>query len=118
MQNASTVLRAGRQKGLTGSIGTSPLQKPAGAAADCESARQREVRRAGQIGGSRKPRSRTSFASTTVVTFFLSPPGYPGDLPCPAKGAAIKSHNDEEQSTLQRGTLGVRQERYGKAELH
>ena len=97
---------------------TSPLQKPAGAAADCESARQREVRRAGQIGGSRKPRSRTSFASTTVVTFFLSPPGYPGDLPCPAKGAAIKSHNDEDQSTLQRDTLGVRQERYGKAELH
>jgi len=97
---------------------SSPLQKSAGAAADCESARQRELGRTGQIGGSRKPRSRTSFASTTVVTFFLSPPGYPGDLPCPAKGAAIKSHNDEDQSTLQRSTLGVRQERYGEAELH
>jgi hypothetical protein len=94
------------------------IAEPVGAAADCESARQREVRRTGQIGGSRRPRSRTSFASTTVVTFFLSPPGYPGDLPCPAKGAAIKSHNDEDQSTLQRGTLGVRQEPYGKAELH
>jgi hypothetical protein len=45
-------------------------------------------------------------------------PGYPGDLPCPTKGAAIQSHNDEDQSTLQRGTLGVRQERYGEAELH
>ncbi len=44
--------------------------------------------------------------------------GYPGDLPCPTKGAAIQSHNDEDQSTLQRGTLGVRQERYGEAELH
>ena len=94
------------------------IAEPVGAAAECESARQREVRRTGQIGGSRKPRSRTSFASTTVVTFFLSPPGYPGDLPCAAKGAAIKSHNDEDQSTLQRGTLRVRQERYGKAELH
>jgi hypothetical protein len=49
--------------------------------------------------------------------FFLSPPGYSGDLPCPAKGAAIKSHNDEDQSTLQCGTLGVRQEHYGEAEL-
>ncbi len=48
----------------------------------------------------------------------LSPPGYPGDLPCPTKGAAIQSHNDEDQSTLQRGTLGLRQERYGEAELH
>src|SRR5215470_10074758 len=48
----------------------------------------------------------------------LSPPGYPGDHPCPTKGAAIQSHNDEDQSTLQRGTLGVRQERYGEAELH
>jgi hypothetical protein len=50
--------------------------------------------------------------------FFSSPPGYPGDLPCPAKGAAIKTHNDENQSTLQCGTLGVRQERYGETELH
>src|SRR5262249_12813120 len=48
----------------------------------------------------------------------LSPPGYPGDYPCPAKGAAIQSHNDEDQSTLQRGTVGVRQERYGEDELH
>jgi pimeloyl-ACP methyl ester carboxylesterase len=71
-----------------------------------------------QIGGSREPRSRTSYASTTAVRFSLSPPGYPGDLPCPAKGAAIKNHNDEDQSTLQRGTLGVRQERYGKSQLH
>lgn len=62
-------------------------------------------------------RSRTWFASTTVVTFFLSPPGDPGDLPCPAKGAAIKSHDDEDQSTLQRSTPGVRQERCGEAEL-
>jgi len=50
--------------------------------------------------------------------FFSSPPGYPGDLPCPAKGTAIESHNDEDQSTLQRGTVGVREERYGEAELH
>ncbi len=48
----------------------------------------------------------------------LSPPGYPGDLPCPTKGAAIQSHNDQDQSTLQRGTLGVREERYGEAKLH
>jgi hypothetical protein len=26
-------------------------------------------------------------------------PSYPGDLPCPTKGAAIQSHNDEDQST-------------------
>ena len=48
----------------------------------------------------------------------LSPPGYPGDLPCPAKGAAIQSHNDQDQCTLQRGTPRVRQECYGEAELH
>ena len=48
----------------------------------------------------------------------LSPPGYPGDHPCPTKGAAIQSHNDEDQGTLQRGTLGVRQERCGEDELH
>jgi hypothetical protein len=48
---------------------------------------------------------------------FLSPPGYPGDLPCPSKGAAIQSHNDEDQSMLQSGTPGVRQDRYGDAEL-
>jgi quercetin dioxygenase-like cupin family protein len=48
----------------------------------------------------------------------LSPPGYPGDLPGPTKGAAIQSHNDEDQSMLQRGTLGVRQKRCGEAELH
>src|SRR5437667_10715790 len=53
---------------------------------------------------------------TTISS--LSPPAYPGDHPCPTKGAAIQSHNDEDQSTLQRGTLGVRQERYGEAELH
>jgi len=52
------------------------------------------------------------------VTVFLCSPGYPGDLPCPAKRAAIKSHNDKDQSPLQRSTLGVRQERYGEAELH
>jgi len=49
--------------------------------------------------------------------FFLSPSGYSGDLPCAGKGAAIKSHNDEDQSPLQCGTLGVRQKRYGEAEL-
>ena len=48
----------------------------------------------------------------------VSPTGYPCDHPCPAKGAAIQKHNDEDQSTLQRGTLGVRQERYGDAELY
>ena len=47
----------------------------------------------------------------------LSPSGYPGNHPCPTKGAAIQSHNDEDQSTLQRGTLGVGQERHGEAEL-
>jgi hypothetical protein len=36
----------------------------------------------------------------------------------PAKGAAIQSHNDEDQSMLQHATLGVRQERYGEAELY
>jgi hypothetical protein len=40
-------------------------------------------------------------------------PGYPGDLPRPTKGAAIQNHDDEDQSTLQRGTMGVRQEGYG-----
>jgi hypothetical protein len=48
----------------------------------------------------------------------LPPSGYPGDHPCPTKGAAIQSHYDEDQCMLQRGTLGVRQERYGEAELH
>ena len=48
----------------------------------------------------------------------LYPPGYPGDHPCPTKGTAIQCHNDEDQSMLQRATLGVRQERYGEAELH
>jgi signal transduction histidine kinase len=48
---------------------------------------------------------------------FLSPPGYPGDHPGPAKGAAVQSHNDENQSMLQRGTAGVRQECYGEAGL-
>ena len=48
----------------------------------------------------------------------LTAPGYPGDHPRPTKGAAKQSHNDEDQSLLQRGTLGVRQERYGEAELH
>ena len=48
----------------------------------------------------------------------LFPPGYSGDHPCPTKGAAVQSHNDEDQSTLQGGIRGVRQERYGEAELH
>ena len=48
----------------------------------------------------------------------LPPPGYPGDHPCPTKGAAIQSHNDEDQSMLQRRTVAARQERYGQAELH
>lgn len=48
----------------------------------------------------------------------ISPPGYPGDHPCPPKSTAVQSHNDEDQSMLQSGTLGVRQERYGEAELH
>jgi len=48
----------------------------------------------------------------------FSPPAYPGNHPCPTKGTAIQSHNDEDQSMLQRGTLGVRQERYSEAELH
>jgi hypothetical protein len=51
------------------------------------------------------------------MTFFLSPPGDPGDLPGPAKGAGIKNDNDEDQSALHRCTVGVRQERYGEAEL-
>ena len=50
--------------------------------------------------------------------FFLSPPGYPGDLPCPAKGAGVKSYDDENQSTLQCGTMGIWEKRYGEAELH
>jgi O-methyltransferase domain len=47
----------------------------------------------------------------------LSPPAYTIDHPCPTKGAAIQSHDDEDQTTLQRGTLGARQERYGEDEL-
>jgi transcriptional regulator with XRE-family HTH domain len=31
----------------------------------------------------------------------LYPPGYPGDHPGPAQGAAVQSHQDEDQSTLQ-----------------
>ena len=64
---------------------------------------------------------RVAMASAPVMVSargFLSPPGYPGDHPCPTQGAAIQSHNDEDQSTLQCGTLGVRQERYGEDELH
>jgi hypothetical protein len=53
-----------------------------------------------------------------MVAFFLSPPGYPGDHPRPAKGASIKEHDDEDQGTLQGGTVAVRQERDGEAELH
>ena len=60
---------------------------------------------------------RPDFATAPARRALLSPPGYAGDLPCPAKGAAIKSHNDEDQSPLQCGTLGVRQKRYGEAEL-
>ena len=41
----------------------------------------------------------------------------PVTIPCPTKGAAIQSHNNEDQSILQRGTPGVRQKRYGEAEL-
>jgi hypothetical protein len=106
-----------RQEASTGVNAWSPSQRLAGAAGDCDSARQRECRWTARLGdrGSRDPGRRS--LSTTVVSF-LSPPGYPGDLPCPAKGAAVKNHNDEDQSTLQRGTLGVRQERYGEAELH
>jgi len=50
--------------------------------------------------------------------FSLSAPGYPGDLPCPAKGAGVKSYDDENQSTLQCGTMGIWEKRYGEAELH
>jgi hypothetical protein len=52
-----------------------------------------------------------------LLLIFRAPPGYPGDNPCPTKGAAIQRHNDEDQSTLQRGTPSIRQERYGEAEL-
>jgi hypothetical protein len=48
----------------------------------------------------------------------LHPLGYPGYLPRAAKGAAIQNHNDQDQSTLRHGTAGIRQERYGDAELH
>ena len=48
----------------------------------------------------------------------LFPPRYPGDHPCPAESAGIHSHDDEDQSVLQRATAGVRQERRGQAELH
>jgi hypothetical protein len=47
-----------------------------------------------------------------------SPPAYPGDDPCPTKGAAIQRHDDEDQTSLQRGALVVRQERHGESELH
>lgn len=39
----------------------------------------------------------------------LSSPGDPGDLPCPAEGAAVQSHDDEDQRMLQPGALVVRQ---------
>jgi hypothetical protein len=47
----------------------------------------------------------------------LCPPGNPRDHPCPPKGAAIQSHKDEDQRTVQRATPGVCQERHGQAEL-
>jgi len=37
------------------------------------------------------------------------PPGYPGDLPCSAEGAAIQRHDDKDQRMLQGRTLGVDQ---------
>jgi pimeloyl-ACP methyl ester carboxylesterase len=55
-------------------------------------------------------------AQTTGVGS-LSPLVYPCNHPCPTKGTAIQGDNDEDQSMLQRGTLGVRQESYGQAEL-
>ena len=48
----------------------------------------------------------------------LSSPGYPGYHPCPAEGAAIQSHKDQDQGMLQRRTVGVRHEGGGEAELH
>jgi ectoine hydroxylase-related dioxygenase (phytanoyl-CoA dioxygenase family) len=48
----------------------------------------------------------------------LSSAGYAGDLPCPAEGAAVQGHDDEDQSALQRRTPVVGQERDGEAELH
>ena len=66
----------------------------------------------------RAPPAFSGWPLSARPVFFLFPPGYPGDLPCPTKGAAIENHKDEDQSTLQRGTPGVRQERYGEAELH
>ena len=45
-------------------------------------------------------------------------PGYPGDHPCPPKDAAVHSHKDKDQSMLQGGAPGVRQERCAEAELH
>ena len=45
------------------------------------------------------------------------PPGYPGDLPCSAEGAAIQRHDDKDQRMLQGRTLGVDQERHGDGEL-
>ena len=68
----------------------------------------------------RGPSARPSPAGSWLQAYCVlcSPPsGYPGDLPYPAKGAGIKDHDDEDQSTLQRGTLGVRQERHAETEL-
>jgi hypothetical protein len=56
--------------------------------------------------------------SVRVWSRILIPPGYPGDLPCPTEGAAIKDDDDEDQGTLQGGAPGVRQERHGETELH
>jgi hypothetical protein len=64
----------------------------------------------------RLPRRCVAPAAATAGS--LSPSGYPGDHPCSTKGAPIQSHYDEDQCMLQRGTMGVRQERYGEAELH
>ena len=55
-----------------------------------------------------------------LLRFYLNSPthaGFPGDLPRAAQGAAVQSHDDEDQSMCQRGTVGVHQERSSQAEL-
>ena len=76
------------------------------------------ARNARPIGSARSGVIDPSLARPSTLFFFLSTPRDAGDLPCPTKGTAIEDHDDEDQSTLERGAVGARQECYGEPELH
>jgi hypothetical protein len=77
------------------------------------SAAQSRGKRARSAGALRRSEaeSHPGIGFGLLLLIFRASPGYPGDHPCPAKGAAIQSRNDEDQSPLKRGTPGVCQER-------